>query len=762
MIKFFLISLLLLFQMSFLTAQNSFLREISGLEGLGFFHPLISNGANGDLSVVLPMDGGFALLVLSPEGNAIESYNVSATNQDSYWMTRRYNRAGNYQLVGGGGLLVLGDVPYPSFLIFMVNTETGEKWAKKVFNTDVMAATASVVNTDKVVMPYYLEGNYVGQFYSMGLSFLDLATGNEIWSYYYRPEMLQSYDYFIFNNAEEFPNGDFSVLLNRGNEHGQRGAFFLNRMSIDGDVKKSVVIEQEEGLVINRHDTDAMGNVYLSGGIDSPELGYKEGFVAKMDKDYHLLWAKKLTAEAFPLFSIKLKVFPNGEVVFAYVTLGDLPVIVGKISTDGDLSWYRGYSFYTPEITIGQDSSIFFSSPKKYFEDGSSELSPIVAKTTPGGIIEGCDQFDACLDLVNIALTFTEKNWERFDVPGPQSIPVSIAPITFSATPHCGIPPPPKATFSLPDTLCQYSCVEPDSLKNQLANHVEWTIEGPGVDTTIVDTTFNWCFDIPGTYSIEQEVWLLGCSEFFSHTLEVLPDNLEVSLGGNRVFCELPYRLMPEGSRPLQSFSWYDGSEAATLSVVQSGDYSLIATDGYCEAGDTVTLTFVEDLIDEPPLVLPQDERTCPVFVPYTLRPQSPYSTTFLLNDTLQDSVFNLTESGVYSVGVEIENCLFFDEFRLEIEDCNIPIYFGNAFSPNDDGINDLIFPQGQDFEGKELQIFDRWGNLLYQTRKAPFSWDGTSGGKDMNAGVYLMVFTYFNQLNLAEEVISGDVLLLR
>ncbi|HHB52308.1 MAG TPA: gliding motility-associated C-terminal domain-containing protein, partial [Saprospiraceae bacterium] len=134
----------------------------------------------------------------------------------------------------------------------------------------------------------------------------------------------------------------------------------------------------------------------------------------------------------------------------------------------------------------------------------------------------------------------------------------------------------------------------------------------------------------------------------------------------------------------------------------------------------------------------------------------------FYLNNEWQDSVFNLTDAGIYTISVEVESCLFSKQFTLEIEDCNIPIYFGNSFSPNDDGINDLFFPQGQDFEGRTLQIFDRWGGLLYQPKEAPFAWDGTFNGQPLNTGVYIMTFTYFNRLNWEEEVVSGEVLLLR
>ncbi len=72
----------------------------------------------------------------------------------------------------------------------------------------------------------------------------------------------------------------------------------------------------------------------------------------------------------------------------------------------------------------------------------------------------------------------------------------------------------------------------------------------------------------------------------------------------------------------------------------------------------------------------------------------------------------------------------------------NIP----NAFSPNNDGINDIFFAQGvfiQNLTGKasidyQLRIYDRWGMLLFETNDINKGWDGTYGGKPCELGVYV------------------------
>ncbi len=65
--------------------------------------------------------------------------------------------------------------------------------------------------------------------------------------------------------------------------------------------------------------------------------------------------------------------------------------------------------------------------------------------------------------------------------------------------------------------------------------------------------------------------------------------------------------------------------------------------------------------------------------------------------------------------------------------------YLPNAFSPNDDGVNDTFraYPAaGVDFQAFELKVFDRWGALLFESDDAEHGWDGTHKGQLMDTGV--------------------------
>ena len=69
-------------------------------------------------------------------------------------------------------------------------------------------------------------------------------------------------------------------------------------------------------------------------------------------------------------------------------------------------------------------------------------------------------------------------------------------------------------------------------------------------------------------------------------------------------------------------------------------------------------------------------------------------------------------------------------------------LVFPNAFSPNDDRINDTFKPkQYQNIEEFHAYIFNRWGQKLYEwDNVADDGWDGTYNGKPVKQGTYFIL----------------------
>ena len=90
-----------------------------------------------------------------------------------------------------------------------------------------------------------------------------------------------------------------------------------------------------------------------------------------------------------------------------------------------------------------------------------------------------------------------------------------------------------------------------------------------------------------------------------------------------------------------------------------------------------------------------------------------------------------------------------------------IIVFAPNAFSPDGNGLNDTFEVKGRYINSFDLQIFNRWGELLFQSVDKNIGWDGTSKGAPMPNG------TYVYRANITDFmgnkiVKSGSVVLIR
>ncbi|MFM9008177.1 MAG: gliding motility-associated C-terminal domain-containing protein [Bacteroidota bacterium] len=69
-------------------------------------------------------------------------------------------------------------------------------------------------------------------------------------------------------------------------------------------------------------------------------------------------------------------------------------------------------------------------------------------------------------------------------------------------------------------------------------------------------------------------------------------------------------------------------------------------------------------------------------------------------------------------------------------------IYVPNAFTPNGDGMNDTWGVVGEAIEEFDLQVFNRWGQLVYETSNPNAHWDGTHMGNQVPMGTYVYKVT--------------------
>ena len=127
------------------------------------------------------------------------------------------------------------------------------------------------------------------------------------------------------------------------------------------------------------------------------------------------------------------------------------------------------------------------------------------------------------------------------------------------------------------------------------------------------------------------------------------------------------------------------------------------------------------------------------------------------------------TDSSTYIVNapgkywVSINNTCGSKMDTIEVyQQCDFPIYMPTAFTPNNDNLNDRYsVPPLVKNQLLKLQIFNRWGQLLYETRNASQGWDGRFKGQPLDSGVFI----YFLEMRgLSGQTITqkGSFILIR
>lgn len=106
-------------------------------------------------------------------------------------------------------------------------------------------------------------------------------------------------------------------------------------------------------------------------------------------------------------------------------------------------------------------------------------------------------------------------------------------------------------------------------------------------------------------------------------------------------------------------------------------------------------------------------------------------------------------------------DCIGVDSVKIEVNPLG-DVYVPSAFSPNDDGLNDIFKPRvGIKFDLINFSVYDRWGKLVFSTSEKGKGWIGKFNNQLQPSGVYIWSLKILN--NQGKQITkSGTVLLIR
>ena len=132
----------------------------------------------------------------------------------------------------------------------------------------------------------------------------------------------------------------------------------------------------------------------------------------------------------------------------------------------------------------------------------------------------------------------------------------------------------------------------------------------------------------------------------------------------------------------------------------------------------------------------------------------------------LQDNtmVVRWDEPGQYTIIAQYTNgnCISQTQMIVKVEGCpDLTIYVPNSFTPNNDNLNETFGAYGFGVDKFNMTIFNRWGELIFESDDINKQWNGTYKGQICQEDIYVYHIIY-KGINRGYQDIYGKILLIK
>ena len=455
----------------------------------------------------------------------------------------------------------------------------------------------------------------------------------------------------------------------------------------------------------NALTADGAGNLYLASVLPFPN-----------NTSFHIIRLTLSTGIVTPIADLTVSgllsagdlAFHNGTLYLACDNniLANINVATGSVGSNLILGLPAGARIFG--IVIKSDGTIYLSGVNKLYKLNVANMQASLYYTcvTPGMNIWGMGGFnDYCLAQICNA-----------------RVAISI----LTNQPYCSVP------------------------------GVQLKAEGTGLNGT---GTYKWT--LPNGTNLSTQTITATQSGTYVVRYATVPDtcgwqetvNLQIAkvpnarLGVDTVLCTgTSITLVPTDTTGIISYTWQDGSRNVQLQIDHPGLYWLQTANSCGTYRDSVLVTKME----LPIIRLGPVSELCKDDTLYIKNLLDEPGYTYRWSDNTIEKFMVVPAPGKLWVDVSNMCGVASDSIIItaKVDGCDCKLYVPTAFTPNNDGKNDLLkaFP-GCPITG-ELSIYDRWGQLVYYTKDLQKGWDGTYNKVLQSSGlfVYHIKYAYTSQ----------------
>lgn len=217
--------------------------------------------------------------------------------------------------------------------------------------------------------------------------------------------------------------------------------------------------------------------------------------------------------------------------------------------------------------------------------------------------------------------------------------------------------------------------------------------------------------------------------------------------------CMLKPELTLNAGNPGAKYLWSDESSGAEIKIQQSGEYWVRISNDCDTLVDTVNVVLhqkpIVKLYADPEVAMPGED------IQLRGQPDTFASMRWYFRDTLMtngnQSIWQADKNGTYTWYWEVyddSTCRTRDSIEVRVS--LIDYYFPNAFSPNNNGLNETWGPVGIGIVDYKIEIYNRWGQLVFRGENQ--HWDGRNKGLAVIDGQYIYRVELINDDGVRRE----------
>ncbi|MFK7984075.1 MAG: gliding motility-associated C-terminal domain-containing protein, partial [Saprospiraceae bacterium] len=316
------------------------------------------------------------------------------------------------------------------------------------------------------------------------------------------------------------------------------------------------------------------------------------------------------------------------------------------------------------------------------------------------------------------------------------------------------IPPKPAYRLFRDTVLCDGTAMTEIGIELSDSTTFAWLPHSNIADSLLTATTLN----VPiGSYAISlnngcpiMDSVVVQDGSIMVEIMEIdplcMPGTTTLNVINSKSLQNLSYEWTPKATITSPT----DTTDSPVVNVTETTQYNVaISNQLGCELLDSMTVIVADTTLLANIRLLPNQEK-----IPATgtselsLSEPLPDGFTFewqedpTLDDRGERAIVSPTVNGTsYFANIFSEiapQCTVTRDTAIWIGCDDDALFMPNAFSPNGDGINDVLYVRGADgFLSMNLIIYNRWGEKVFETSDADFGWDGRFKGKELGPDVY-------------------------